>query len=283
MTAAQDFLWFLSETFASGPGIGTIMMSCRSKSEGSCQDCRVSMLFHTVTAWLDGDAGASLGWHLWSLLEAHLELRCPFRLLHCELLHVRSLLAYAAVKKLAQLQGQAVVFRVVTRILLWLVQNVHQSTFCQEEFDQVLLLLFNKLDQEWLPVDVDMVDVGFPMINQSVCQFCIKRLGREYVHQDGPLLLVLLVYTRRIELNQCIKCLMIAVFGSEHDRCLSFAIAYGRLGLYLDIGKDCFQEFNLLSTYRQINRWSVLFNICATKEGFGARLKQSMHTLSVVA
>ena len=92
------------------------------------------------------------------------------------------------------------------------------------------------------------------------------------MHQDGALLLVLLVYARRVELDEGVERLMIPVFGGEHDRCLALAVADGGLGLGLDVGEDGLEDFHLLGANGQIDGRSVLFNVGASEKGLGSCL-----------
>lgn len=76
---------------------------------------------------------------------------------------------------------------------------------------------------------------------------------------------------------------MVAVFSGEHDRCLAFTIAYGRLGLRLNIGKDGLEDLNLLGTNCKVDGRSVLDNIGPSEKGLGSRLEQRMHTFRMLS
>lgn len=72
-----------------------------------------------------------------------LELVRSLALLERKFLHVIALLLDAAVEKLGQLECQAVVFRVIARVFLILIEHVHQCALAQQKSYQVLLLLLH--------------------------------------------------------------------------------------------------------------------------------------------
>ena len=80
---SPGILWCEAVSSRSGSNleIGALLVD---STKGCGQGYWVSI--HTAistTGWLDSDAGAALGRHLWSRLEADLQLSCTLSLLHC--------------------------------------------------------------------------------------------------------------------------------------------------------------------------------------------------------
>ena len=99
----------------------------------------------------------------------------------------------AAIHEHRYLLRKSILFSVVARVLPLIIDQVlHHFFLVQDEVHHLLFLQLHELEQERVPVCVDMVDVG-SALDQAPGQLRVEVAGEHHVHQDGAAVLVLLI------------------------------------------------------------------------------------------
>ena len=158
---------------------------------------------------------------------------------------------------------------------------LHHFFLVQDEVHHLLFLQLHELEQERVPVCVDMVDVG-SALDQAPGQLGVEVAGEHHVHQDGATVLVLLIDAVGVEQHEHVQRLLVIVLRSEHGRGKTLAIFYPDLIFRLCLVEDHREHFLVLTADGQEDGRAILRLVCAIMEGHRAVVEKELDAVLLI-